>query len=171
MSASEYLAKFDDDDMYGPNHLWDAIMSMKYSGAGLFGRTPTMTWLSETEELLLRPFGPEEMYNKYIIGATMVMSKAALMEVGGWRPSPWAVDKALIDRFTQAGAPIYRAGQLGWVYVRHNQGHTWLRDDAAFRNQAVAMWSGAKARELRDLVLQRDENPNPTEQAVETPTE
>ena len=129
-------------------------MSLKYSGAGLFGRTPSMTWLSATDELLLRPFGVEETYNKYVIGATMVMSKAALIEVGGWRPTPWAVDKALLDRFMAVGAGVYRAGQLGWVYVRHNQGHTWMRDESAFREQAVASWTGEKAQELRTLVLQ-----------------
>lgn len=154
LADGEYLAKFDDDDFYGPHHLWDAIVSLKYSGAGLFGRTPSMTWLSATDELLLRPFGIEETYNKYIIGATMVMSKAALIEVGGWRPTPWAVDKALIDRFTAVGAGMYRAGQLGWVYVRHNQGHTWVRDESAFREQAVASWTGEKAQELKQLVLQ-----------------
>ncbi len=152
----EYIAKFDDDDFYGPHHLWDAIMSLKYSGAGLFGRTPSMTWLSGTDELLLRPFGIEETYNKYIIGPTMVMSKAALIEVGGWRPTPWAVDKALIDRFMSSGAGMYRAGQLGWVYVRHNQGHTWVRDESAFREQAVASWTGDKALELRTMVLQNE---------------
>jgi hypothetical protein len=156
MTNGEYIAKFDDDDFYGPHHLWDAIMSLKYSGAGLFGRTPSMTWLSATDELLLRPFGIEETYNKYIIGPTMVMSKAALIEVGGWRPTPWAVDKALIDRFMSAGAGMYRAGQLGWVYVRHNQGHTWVRDESAFREQAVASWTGDKALELRTLVLQNE---------------
>ena len=154
LANGEYLAKFDDDDHYGPHHLWDAIMSLRYSGAGLFGRTPTMTWLSGTSELLLRPFGVEETYNKYIIGATMVMSKSALTDVGGWRGTPWAVDKALIDRFTAAGAGVYRGGQLGWVYVRHNQGHTWVRDEQAFRDQALACWSGAKADELKRLVLQ-----------------
>lgn len=150
-----YLAKFDDDDYYGSHHLWDAIISMRYSGAGLFGRTPTITWLDATGELLFRPFGSEECYGRYIIGATMVVQKAALIEAGGWRPSPWAVDKALIDRFTQAGAGIYRAGQLGWVYVRHNQGHTWLRDEAHFRGQAEAVWEGDTAIALRDRVLGR----------------
>lgn len=155
-AAGLYLAKFDDDDYYGPNHLWDALMSLRYSGAGLFGRTPTMTWLNSTGELLLRPFGAEETYNKYIIGATMVIEKAALNEVGGWRPSPWAVDKALIDRFATSGGGTYRAGQLGWVYVRHDQGHTWLRDESHFRNQAEAVWQGDDALRLRQLVLQAD---------------
>lgn len=154
ITNGEYIAKFDDDDFYGPHHLWDAVMSLKYSGAGLFGRTPSMTWLSATDELLLRPFGVEETYNKYVIGATMVMNKAALIEVGGWRPTPWAVDKALLDRFMAAGAGVYRAGQLGWVYVRHNQGHTWMRDESAFREQAVASWTAEKANELKSLVLQ-----------------
>jgi len=156
VSDGEYIAKFDDDDFYGPHHLWDAILSLKYSGAGLFGRTPTMTWLSASSELLLRPFGPEEIFNKYIIGATMVMNKAALVQAGGWRPSPWAVDKALIDRFTSAGIGVYRASQLGWVYVRHNQGHTWVRDESHFRGQAERVWTGEEAIRIRDAVIRGD---------------
>lgn len=149
-SQSEFLAKFDDDDLYGPHHLWDAIISMKYSGAGLFGRTPQLTWLETTGELLLRPFGDDEIYNRYIIGPTMVMNRAALLEVGGWRPTPWAVDKALIDRFQQFGGGIYRAGGYGWVYVRHDQGHTWLKDESHFRNQAEQIWSGAEALAIKN---------------------
>jgi hypothetical protein len=149
-STSEYIAKFDDDDLYGPHHLWDAIISMRYSGAGLFGRTPQLTWLETTGELLLRPFGDDEVYNKYIIGPTMVINRAALMEVGGWRPTPWAVDKALIDRFQQYGGGIYRAGGFGWVYVRHDQGHTWLRDESHFRNQAEKIWTGEEAVAIRN---------------------
>jgi hypothetical protein len=152
-SQSEFLAKFDDDDLYGPNHLWDAIISMKYSGAGLFGRTPQLTWLETTGELLLRPFGDDEIYNKYIIGPTMVMNRAALLEVGGWRPTPWAVDKALIDRFQQFGGGIYRAGGFGWVYVRHDQGHTWLKDESHFRNQAEQIWSGPEALAIKNRAL------------------
>jgi hypothetical protein len=152
-SHSEFLAKFDDDDLYGPNHLLDAIISMKYSGAGLFGRTPQLTWLENTGELLLRPFGDDEIYNKYIIGPTMVMNRAALLEVGGWRPTPWAVDKALIDRFQQFGGGIYRAGGYGWVYVRHDQGHTWLKDESHFRNQAEQIWSGPEALAIKNRAL------------------
>ena len=150
-----YLAKFDDDDHYGAHHLWDAIISLRYSGAGLFGRVPQLTWLEATGELLWRPFGAEEIYNKYVIGATMVMSKPALLEVGGWRPSPWAVDKALIDRFRQHGGGIYRASAIGWAYVRHNLGHTWEKDESHFRGQAEASWSGDQAVALRDLALER----------------
>lgn len=152
-SQAEFIAKFDDDDFYGPNHLLDAIISLQYSGAGLFGRTPNLTWLETSGELLLRPFGDEETFNKYIIGPTMVIRRSALLAVGGWRPTPWAVDKALIDRFQQLGGGIYRAGAFGWIYVRHDQGHTWLRDESHFRNQAEHVWNGTEALELKAGVL------------------
>lgn len=152
-STADYLAKFDDDDMYGRNHLLDAILSMRYSGAGLFGRTPNLTWLETTGELLLRPFGDEEIFHKYIIGPTMVMNRQALKAVGGWRPTPWAVDKALIDRFQTLGGGIYRAGAFGWVYVRHDQGHTWLQDESHFRNQAEHVWTGREAKALLKKVI------------------
>ena len=86
----------------------------------------------------------------------MVMNKAALVQAGGWRPSPWAVDKALIDRFTSAGIGVYRASQLGWVYVRHNQGHTWVRDESHFRGQAERVWTGEEAIRIRDTVIRGD---------------
>lgn len=147
------LAKMDDDDLYGPDHLLDSVISLRYSGAGLFGRVPAATWLDATDELLLRPFGAEEIFNKYIIGGTMVMKKSELVEVGGWRPTQWAVDKALIDRFRQAGAGIYRASAFGWVYVRHNHGHTWEKDESHFRSQAEASWTGEDALRLKELLL------------------
>jgi len=149
-----FLGKFDDDDFYGPHHLWDAILASRYTGAGLVGRAPAMTWLSESEELLLRGFEVDEAYGQYIAGAAMVVNRAQLLQVGGWRPTPWAVDKALIDRFTSAGLATYRAAQMGWACVRHNQGHTWLREESHFREQAFASWTGADAQAMLESVLQ-----------------
>lgn len=148
-----FLAKMDDDDFYSEHHVWELMMAARYSGAALVGRVPTLTWLADERELLLRSFGPEERYGVYVAGAAMLIRVDALRDVGGWRPSPWAEDKALIDRFADSGLVTYRAGQLGWAAVRHSGGHTWQRDHQHFRDLAETSWQGHEAQALLAAAL------------------
>jgi hypothetical protein len=152
-AQGRFIAKMDDDDLYSAHHLWDLMLAARYSGSALVGKVPTLTWLADEGELLLRSFGPEERYGQYVAGAAMLIEVDALREVGGWRPTPWAEDKALIDRFTDAGLLTYRAGQLGWAAVRHSGGHTWQRDHQHFRDLAETTWTGDAAQTLLTAAL------------------
>jgi hypothetical protein len=67
---------------------------------------------------------PAEKYAEFVAGGTILMSKADLMAVGGWRPVPKSVDRALLDRVLSEGGLVYRTHGLGYVYVRHSAGHT-----------------------------------------------
>lgn len=147
------LVKWDDDDHYGPAHIGDLVLARIFTGADLIGKAPEFTELQASQRLLQRSFPSEEAWGDYIIGATMLMARGPLLAVGGWRPTPWAVDKALLDRFTSSGGTVYRTHNLGWAYVRRGEGHTWARDDDHFVSQAKHIWEGDAAATMRDLVV------------------
>jgi hypothetical protein len=154
-AAGTLVVKMDDDDHYGPEHVWDLVLAQIFSGADLVGKAPEVTELQSSTQLVLRSFAQEETWGAYVIGATMLVARGPLLDVGGWRPTPWAVDKALLDRFGQRGRNIYRTQNLGWAYVRRGSGHTWEQDDAYFRGQAKQVWSGAAMDDLLNLVVEQ----------------
>lgn len=77
----------------------------------------------------------------------MLISRADLAAVGGWRPVPKSVDRALLDRVLGAGGLVYRTHGLGYVYVRHSAGHTASVRDEHFLTKTTATFPGVIAHE------------------------
>ena len=47
-------AKFDDDDIYGPEHLWDLVLAHEYSRAPLVGKGAEFVYLAGSDVTLNR---------------------------------------------------------------------------------------------------------------------
>ena len=54
LSNGEYIAKFDDDDYYGPNYLADGILPFDYTTASVVGKTETFLYHENSEKFYLR---------------------------------------------------------------------------------------------------------------------
>ena len=48
------LAKMDDDDVYGPEHLWDLVLAHEYSGAALVGKFAATVYLARCDRTVRR---------------------------------------------------------------------------------------------------------------------
>jgi hypothetical protein len=142
------LTKVDDDDFYGPAHVWDLVLARAYSGAQLVGKA--LDWIRVEPEdcTVFRPEYPAEQYATFIAGGTMMISRADLDHVGGWRPVPKSIDRALIDRVHQAGGLVYRTHGLGYLYVRRGEGHTALARDEHFLTKTAQRWPGLLQHEV-----------------------
>jgi hypothetical protein len=118
------VAKMDDDDWYGPDFLRDLVLARRYSGAGLVGVLPELTYLQQLDTTTRRA-GPTEVYSSFVAGGSMLVDTAALRSVGGFRATRKYVDAALLRGMSSAGVPIYRTHGLGYVLRRGSHGHTW----------------------------------------------
>jgi hypothetical protein len=136
------VAKIDDDDVYGPEHVWDLVVARDYSGAQLVGKALDWVYLAAEDATLFRPTYPAEKYDDFVCGGTMLIAKSDLLDVGGWRPVPRSVDRGLLDDVLAGGGLVYRTHGLGYVYVRRPAGHTASVQDAHFHRGAVARHDG-----------------------------
>ena len=136
------LAKMDDDDIYGPEHLWDLVLAHEYSGAALVGKFPATVYLARTERTVRQRSVPSETWSRSITGGAMLIARAELARAGGWRAVPRHVDEALIEDVLQSGGHVYRTHDAGYVLVRHGDRHTWRRDDEEFLATAEAIEPG-----------------------------
>ena len=127
------LAKMDDDDVYGPEHLWDLVLAREYSGAALVGKFPATVYLARTDRTVrCRPVR-NETWARSISGGTMLIARADLERAGGWRRVRRHVDQALDRRrASHAGGGVYRTHDEGHVLVRHGDRHTWEAEDELF---------------------------------------
>lgn len=136
------VAKIDDDDQYGPEHIWDLVLARRYSGATVVGKPPDFTYLA-AEDVTVRRKWMNENFTDVVTGGTILISRADLEAVGGWRPVRRSVDRGLLDRVLKAGGLIYRTHGFGFAYTRHNEGHTWDPGTADwFRQNVTRTWQG-----------------------------
>lgn len=153
LASGELITKIDDDDFYGPEHVWDIVVARMYSGAEIVGKALDNIYLASENVTVFRPNYAAEKYAKFVAGGTMLISQADLRAVGGWRPVPKSVDLALIERVTEHGGLIYRMNGHGYIYVRHAQdstaANTSLVSDAHFRKEIVSETAGVDTRVLR----------------------
>lgn len=136
------ITKMDDDDYYGPEHIWDLVLAREYSGAQVVGKALDWIHLESEGATVFRPAYAAERYAAFVAGGTILLSRADLLSVGGWRPVPKSVDRALLDRVLAAGGLVYRTHGLGYIYVRHSAGHTASVKDEHFLTKTAARYEG-----------------------------
>lgn len=129
-STGALVAKMDDDDFYGPDHLGDLVLALRYSGATIVGRRCTTTYLERRDRTVVP--GPEhqERWTTHLPGATMLMHADAIRRLR-WRDVPNAVDTELVRSVTSEGGSIYSTHRFGFVRRRHDD-HTYARSDRSF---------------------------------------
>jgi hypothetical protein len=136
------VTKFDDDDQYGPEHIWDLVLARRYSGATVVGKGPEFVYLTD-EDVTIRRAWTSETFSNVVAGGTIMVARGDLEAVGGWRPVPRSVDRTLLERVIRAGGLVYRTHPHGFVYTRHNEGHTWDPGGAEFfLRTAIRRWDG-----------------------------
>ena len=139
-SEGEMVAKFDDDDLYGQNHLWDLVLAAEYSGAALVGKVSEYVFLAGADRTVRRFAGLGERYidpaRSGVAGPAVLISRDALDAIGGWRQMGVGEDRALAQDVAASGGKVYRTHGSGFMLVRHGVGHTWKADDSYFLEQA-----------------------------------
>jgi glycosyltransferase involved in cell wall biosynthesis len=141
-ASGDLVTKMDDDDHYGPEHIWDLVLARAYSGAQIVGKTLDWIHLEAQGVTVFRPVYSAESYADFVCGGTMLISRGDLLSVGGWRPVPKSVDRALLDRVIDDGGLVYRTHGLGYVYVRRADGHTATVSDEHFLKKNVSRVEG-----------------------------
>ena len=137
-SSGALLTKFDDDDFYGREHVWDLVLAHEYSGACLVGKAAEYVYLERSNRTIHRFRGGAERlsFELSLAGGAMMISRSDLDSILGWQEIPSGVDKALIEDVAGSGRRLYRTHGKGYVLVRHGDSHTWGVDDSYFEHHA-----------------------------------
>ena len=149
-AEGELVLKMDDDDWYSPDFVADLLRARAYSDADLVG-VPDDLYYLEDRDLTLRLGHPSEVFKGFVAGGSMLMSREALLEVGGFAAVPRHVDKALTKAVRNSGGTVYRTHGLGYVLRRTASGHTWDADLDDLVARAAETWDGFRPGRLLEL--------------------
>jgi hypothetical protein len=140
-AEGDLVTKADDDDWYSPEHLWDLVLGHLYSGAEVVGKTTEYLYFERVEQTVHRRFATER-FHQQVAGGAMMMSRRLLEEIGGWRPTVNSTDRSILVRVAEAGGVAYRTHGLGYLYIRHDDTHTWQRSDSHLLSGSFEQWRG-----------------------------
>lgn len=147
-SESEFIAKMDDDDYYGPEHLRDLVDAAIATGADVVGRAMNYVYL-EPLQLTVRRFAPHgtqavELWSDWVCGGT-ILARREKAEAAGWfGAGSTAVDRFLLSGITNNGGKIWRTFGAGYIYRRTFTFHTYVTNYSKYLNganeQVVGIW-------------------------------
>ena len=142
-SSGALLTKFDDDDYYAADHVWDLVLAREYSGATLVAKAPEYVYLSQTDSTVRVSKWRERFVPRPLAaGGVLMISRRDLDDAGGWQPIPRQVDTALARDVAGAGGDIYWSHGTGYLRVRHDDEHTWAIDDDFFLDNSTGARPG-----------------------------
>ena len=142
LARGSFVAKVDDDDIYGPEHVWDLVIARALSGATVVGKGAEFVMLDQLGVTVRRDTMASDAFNRVVAGGTILVPRGELESLGGWRPVRSGVDRAFLDRVLQGGGSIYRTWPTGFIYRRHGKDHTWGPGDEYFLRGVGAQWAG-----------------------------
>ena len=119
------LTKMDDDDVYGPDHIWDLVLAHEYSQAPLVGKMAEFIYLTGADRTVRCLSSGSERFHLTVAGPALLIKRHMLDRVGGWKRCGLGEDQALVHAVLRAGAGVYRTHPYGLVLVCDGRGHTW----------------------------------------------
>ena len=147
-STGEFIAKMDDDDYYGPEHLRDLLDAAITTSADVVGRAMNYVYL-EPLQLTVRRFAPHgtqavELWSDWVCGGT-ILARRDKAEAAGWfGAGSTAVDRFLLSGITNNGGKIWRTFGAGYIYRRTFTFHTYVTNYSKYLNganeQVVGLW-------------------------------
>jgi hypothetical protein len=150
-ATGAYIAKWDDDDWYGPEFIADALLAAEYSGADLVGCLHQFIYLGPIKLTVHRPGGESERFTRRISGNSLLMSRNVFEGVGGFPPIGRSVDTGLLRALEAAGARIYRTHGMASMVYRRSSGHTWNPPLTDFIRAAAGQWRGFRPSALMEF--------------------
>ncbi|HIZ97476.1 MAG TPA: family 2 glycosyl transferase, partial [Candidatus Janibacter merdipullorum] len=132
-AGGRFIAKMDDDNIYGARYLSDLLAAFSYTDAGIVGKWAHYVWLRSTGAVVLRYPDAEHRYERRIQGGSMLFAGDVARQVR-FSDIPRAVDSDILDRSMAEGVRVYSGDRYNYVSVRGDDrhSHTWTVTDSTF---------------------------------------
>jgi glycosyltransferase involved in cell wall biosynthesis len=142
MAATDarFVAKFDDDDLYGAEYLADSLRALSYSGAGVVGKHTYYAYLAASDRTVLRFPTREFSYSSTLAGGTLVIDRQRTGSVS-FPDVSIGEDREFIARCHRRGISTFSADRFNFVQVRSGD-NTWSIGDDEFAATTIPVAAG-----------------------------
>lgn len=132
----DYIAKFDDDDYYGPNYLIHQMQAMIAADADLTGKATWYLYFERSNTLAVFIRHPENSYVNYVTGATLLVKKEVFNSIR-FSSLNAGEDVDFVAVCKEHGLRIYSTDKADFVGIRRavTSSHTWQEPDEQILTQ------------------------------------
>lgn len=130
------IAKFDDDDYYGPKYISSTVKYFESTNAKVLGKAANFVYFVEKDLLAIRTPNQENRYVRFANGSTLVFKKEIFDKVK-FRNMSLAEDVYFCQDCIKNNILIYSTDKYHHVYFRHplKKNHTWKITDDEFMDK------------------------------------
>lgn len=144
-AASRFVAKFDDDDLYGPEYLRDAMRAHAHAGAGVVGKHTYYAYIESVDRTILRFPAHEFRYSSTLAGGTLVLDRDRIGDLR-FPDVSLGEDRAFIAACHRRGVSTYSADRFNFVQVR-GADNTWAISERSFAERSLDIGAGLRSGE------------------------
>ncbi|MGP5022134.1 glycosyltransferase family protein [Glutamicibacter arilaitensis] len=141
-AEGDFVAKMDDDDLYGIHYLADQVNALRFSGADLVGKQAHYMYLAGSDRTLLRMEDREHRFTDIVMGPTL-LGTHDLFSTHRFSSLSRGEDTDFLNRIGRSGARIYSADRFNFMQMRSKSaGHTWQAKESELAASGVIQWFG-----------------------------
>jgi len=117
-AGGEFIAKMDDDDLYGPNYLSDQLFAFDYTDADIVGKWSRLIYLEEVPCLGIMFPGHEHRYTELVGGGT-ILAKREVLDNVRFADRSTGEDTQFLRDCAAKGFRTYSTDRFNHVYMRY----------------------------------------------------
>lgn len=138
-ASGDYIAKMDDDDIYGANYLVDALLAFNFSGADVVGKDSYFCYVESKNIMAIKQPGKDNRYSDFISGGTLVIRRQVFEKVK-FHSRNRGEDTNFLKDCKDNGFSIYSSDKYNFIQMRYanTSAHTWtIQDEEYLKNCTV----------------------------------
>lgn len=140
-SSGKVLSKMDDDDMYGPDYLFDLANALAFSGADVVGKQAHYMYISDSNATLLRFPEREHRFTDLVMGPTITGTRDLFLD-NRFAPISRGEDTAFLRGVSEGGGSIYSADKYNYAQFRGSLDHAWTVSDTELLSSGDVVFFG-----------------------------
>ena len=119
-SSGKYVAKMDDDDLYGERYLADAVLAASFSDAEVVGKGAFFTYFEESDTMALAEVTREHTFSFFVTGGSLFI-RADVARNNPFDSISLREDTNFLHAAARAGCRIYSADRFNFVRMRSSR--------------------------------------------------
>lgn len=142
-ARGRFVAKIDDDDIYGRDYLSEAVAHLRSGKGDIVGKAETFVYLEGSGCVMLRLPGSSHARCDYVAGPTLAFARS-LADSHPFAEVAVREDNRFLDDCRRAGRVVYATSRRNFLYVRRAGAdtHTSKRSDADFQSSGIVLKRG-----------------------------
>jgi hypothetical protein len=118
LATGDYIAKMDDDDLYGPRYLSDQLVAFDYTEADIVGKWSRLIFLESVPCTGVIFPGHEHRYTELVGGGTII-AKRSVFEAVRFADRSVGEDTEFLRECGALGFRTYSTDRFNFVYMRY----------------------------------------------------